>query len=335
MALLDPDGTEFEEELHEGEDDAEVEEEENEISASPAIPSRLLAQVGSKVISLHGYADEDEEEATAARDQGLLQSVCLPISGKPLQPSGKIPETADEYLRQVQWERLHCAGLVDVEVEERPSRRQKRRPQGALFGHFQPADEISEDLRPSATWVEDTSRAFRSLRICCGEAREAAAAAPRPAEIVTRFSLSDWKQRCDSSRPSTELLAVQDFVSIKRLVTASVEGILSLHEALGTSAKSETENPKEEEPNDAAVDIGKLDIATEWMFAAMAFLEEPLIDDIQYELQRLRRSCQSTIASTQRRAAAEDPGDANAASRLYQERASLLLVIVTDVFGQR
>ena len=33
---------------------------------------------------------------------------CLPVSGAPMPPSEGPPKDADEYLRQVQWERLHC-----------------------------------------------------------------------------------------------------------------------------------------------------------------------------------------------------------------------------------
>lgn len=62
---------------------------------------------------------EDEEQAD--RDQQILQEACLPVSGAPLPPSEGPPKAtlavdlgtrcwqdADEYLRQVQWERLHC-----------------------------------------------------------------------------------------------------------------------------------------------------------------------------------------------------------------------------------
>ena len=47
----------------------------------------------------------DEEQAD--RDLQILQEACLPVSGAPL-PPGEPPKDADEYLRQVQWERLHC-----------------------------------------------------------------------------------------------------------------------------------------------------------------------------------------------------------------------------------
>lgn len=55
---------------------------------------------------------ESEEESPR-----LVQSA-LPVSGPPLPPSDVPPATADEYLRMVQYEALHCAQVVEHDVEQ-------------------------------------------------------------------------------------------------------------------------------------------------------------------------------------------------------------------------
>lgn len=298
--------TEEMDELEELEDEELAEELEEAVEVEERPPQE-------KAVGLNGYGgpDEEEEEA-AARDQGLLQDKCLPVSGAPMPPSASIPESADEYLRQVQWERMHCAGLVDVEVKEKKKPRKKQR--GSLFGNFQPADELPEALRPRPDWAEDTARAFRAMRAQCDVARLAAASAKEP----SRLSLAEWRRRYKDP-PSTELLAAQDFVSIKRIMVISVQAMVSLHKALVGEAISEGED-------EVKLDIPRLDLAASWAFSAMAFIEEPLIDDIQYEMQRLRRSCQKVLAAH------------DGASEMHvcaRDRARLLLVIIMEVFGQR
>merc|ERR1712039_697004 len=77
-------------------------------------------------------------------------------------------------------------------------------------------------------------------------------------------------------------------------------------------------------------DVPRLDRLTEWIFAALSFLELPLMDDIQFQLQQLRRTCLKLLAAA-RGSAPEGIASSDAALA----RVSLLLVIVTQVFGQR
>merc|ERR1711964_566928 len=49
----------------------------------------------------------------------LICRSALPVSGPPLPPSDEPPADADEYLRRVQYEALHCSQTVDAgEIEE-------------------------------------------------------------------------------------------------------------------------------------------------------------------------------------------------------------------------
>lgn len=66
--------------------------------------------------------EEDSEDDEAA---GMAQRACLPVCGDPLPTTESLPATADEYLRQVQWERERLPGTVDAPVCERPSRRRR------------------------------------------------------------------------------------------------------------------------------------------------------------------------------------------------------------------
>merc|ERR1739848_705569 len=43
--------------------------------------------------------------------------------------------------------------------------------------------------------------------------------------------------------------------------------------------------------------FGPESFLAEWVFAVLTFVEEPLVDDIQYNLQRLRRTCQKAITA--------------------------------------
>merc|ERR1712232_569607 len=69
----------------------------------------------------------------------------------------------------------------------------------------------------------------------------------------------------------------------------------------------------------------------DWAFSVLAFVEEPLVDDIQFNLQRLRRACQKSIVTAHTLAEAGTREFDNIA----HAQATLLLVIVTEHFGQR
>lgn len=81
----------------------------------------------------------------------------------------------------------------------------------------------------------------------------------------------------------------------------------------------------------------QLDLWAEWAFAALAFVDYPLVDEIQYQLQRLRRACRKLLVALHSRRA---PGAIGATAGLGvgappHAKPNLLLVIVTEVFGQR
>jgi len=91
-------------------------------------------------------------------------------------------------------------------------------------------------------------------------------------------------------------------------------------------------------PDVAALDFKRLDCLAEWVFAALAFLELPLFDDVQFQMQRLRRTCHHLVAASRRAGVSADGGEKLRGDSLHDTvlaRASLLLVIVTEVFGQR
>merc|ERR1719326_871387 len=80
------------------------------------------------------FDDSSDEEAA---DDELVQPVALPVMGGPLPPSDEPPKDADEYLRRVQWERMHLCETVDVEVAEKPSRRHRQQNNKViLFASF-------------------------------------------------------------------------------------------------------------------------------------------------------------------------------------------------------
>eukprot|EP00434_Breviolum_minutum_P007840 symbB.v1.2.006917.t1/scaffold417.1/size208627/5 len=241
----------------------------------------------------------DEDERQADRDQQILQEACLPVSGAPMPPSEGPPKDADEYLRQVQWERLHCPQVMDVEVKERKSKHKVGGPlngregSGGLLAQFQ-APEIPKDFY-AQVWADDTAAAFRQLRRLCHETRGAAE--------TESLSYEEWRRHVARDQPCFELLSKQDFVGINHLVVVSIDKIEADYE-IWKEAKVEAEG---------------FDLSVAWAFAALAFVEEPLVDDIQYQLQRLRRLCCRLVAESL----------PNARPRL-----ALLLVLVGDVFGQ-
>mmetsp|Transcript_60165 Transcript_60165/g.130483 ORF Transcript_60165/g.130483 Transcript_60165/m.130483 type:complete len:282 (-) Transcript_60165:30-875(-) len=248
-----------------------------------------------------GLIDDESDEEVA---DDLLQQACLPVSGAPLPPGDEPAKDADEYLRRVQWERLHCAQVVDAEVEEQP-RPRKRRPvfgtKGSLLKGF--GEEIPEALQPKREWAEDVAGAFRDLRTRCDELRRG-----YPGE-TQNITFEAWRQKL-KEQPRTELLAAQDFLSINQLVVVAVEAFIQKQES---AASGQPE--------------GESGTLAEWVFAALAFVEEPLMDDIQYQLQRLRRGCVTAIN------AEKDIQESSPTSR--RAEASLLMALAGEVFGQR
>lgn len=280
-----------------------------------------------------GDAVDDEK---MDRDQQLLQDACLPVSGPPMPPSDIAPKDADEYLRQVQWERINLPEVVDVDVTDLPAQKNRRKRQGGgLLQRIEDHAEFEDDDRHcSEEWAADAAKAFRALREHCEVARVAKAQCP------VKATMAKWRERCAAGRPSTDLLAAHDFLSINRLVTVAVESFVQFQEESKGSQTVEPaevpEVPSEEVPATAAlgaeaapvaIDLERLDALTEWMFVALAFLEVPLQDEIQFQLQRLRRSCHRLLAQVEALPAA--------ASSAGGCRAKLLLVVVTRVFGQR
>eukprot|EP00747_Dinoflagellata_sp_TGD_P193749 gnl/TRDRNA2_/TRDRNA2_60307_c0_seq1.p1 gnl/TRDRNA2_/TRDRNA2_60307_c0~~gnl/TRDRNA2_/TRDRNA2_60307_c0_seq1.p1 ORF type:complete len:314 (+),score=77.68 gnl/TRDRNA2_/TRDRNA2_60307_c0_seq1:42-983(+) len=270
---------------------------------------------------------KEKEEYEADLDAEILQKACLPVSGAPLPPSDEPPQDADEYLRRVQWERMHIPETVDVDVVEKP-RRKKRTPVsgkegGCLYGAFVPEPEIPEAARHRPEWAADATAAFRSLRKRSLDLREAAHAgawAPAASE-PSSLSYDDWRERIalPGTSPSTALLAAQDVISINRLIIVVVDAIVEACEQ-GDAAPSHI------------VPFGAGPSLSEWAFAALALVEEPLVDDVQYNMQRLRRSCQKWISANHEQQTNNGGGNPDGGAHA---QATLILLIVTEVFGQR
>jgi len=124
------------------------------------------------------------------------------------------------------------------------------------------------------------------------------------------------------------LLAAQDFVSINHLIVAVIDAIAEVHDSVEDGSATLASTDTAETVGVHSERLGRL---VEWAFAALAFVDTPLIDEIQYQLQRLRRTCQKLIL-------AEQPGDGSSGSvagdSSFRAKANLLVVIVTKVFGQ-
>eukprot|EP00933_Yihiella_yeosuensis_P008369 TRINITY_DN11378_c1_g2_i3.p1 TRINITY_DN11378_c1_g2~~TRINITY_DN11378_c1_g2_i3.p1 ORF type:complete len:315 (+),score=71.71 TRINITY_DN11378_c1_g2_i3:79-1023(+) len=278
--------------------------------------------------------DEDEEEARVAREQQLLQEACLPVSGAPMDPSEGAPQDADEYLRQVQWERLRCPEVVSVEVEEKPARRSKNKDRkgplsGGLLAFFN-CPEIPAELQYNEDWANDAAEAYRALRSQCMKTRKAT-----PAARASQLTYEEWRRHVDRDAPAMELLGTQDFVSINHLMVVSVDRMEAVYEGLldssGTSNNGTSEGGSA--PSKAIeLDADRLDALVEWTFTSMAFVEEPLVDDIQYQMQRLRRACQRLLALVHEKAATHN--DKTLVTHV-QTRICLLLVLIKNVFGQQ
>lgn len=277
---------------------------------------------------------DDSSDPDAANDE-LVQSVALPVSGAPLPPSDEPAKDADEYLRRVQWERMHLAETVEVEVEEKPRRKRPTNNRTSLLTRFE-APEIPEVLQHCAEWAEDVIAAFRDLRAQCDDLRQ-----PGTDEVdaesvsMNVFSADVWHKRLLQDRPTTSLLGAQDVVSVHKLLNLIIDAISEAHDA--TTAAPTTDDgagsaaAADEASAAAAGPFAPSSFLAEWAFAVLAFVEEPLVDDIQFNLQRLRRTCQNVIVAAHSRSEAGScEFDSNA-----HAQATLLLTVVRDHFGQR
>merc|ERR1740129_943734 len=164
--------------------------------------------------------------------------------------------------------------------------------------------------------------------------------------------------------PSSALLVTQGVLSVRRLLSAAVDALEDVpgeeHDAVPTNDDAEA---GARDDVDASSDGGAADCGegratvsrrraggacvAQWLFASLAFVEEPLVDTVQYDLQRLRRACRKSIVAAARRGEEEGGGGGGRGHRggekggekghplLDRATASLLLVLVMEVFGQR
>lgn len=296
--------------------DVEVKHPEEEESAEVATITAPVRQTGC-------YND-DEDEA----DDELLQQACLPVSGAPIPPGDEPPQNADEYLRQVQWERLHCEGIVDVDVEVKPARKRnnRSRQRGGLLDYFERSnDKLPEDLQPCPEWAEDVSQVFRALRDRCLQLRSQSKNSEKSKRSgLLNMGYDAWRDRCKTLSPSTALLAPQDTVSLNHLVVVMVETWISHFDPESADNAGQTECAETNKTEVTALENQRV---SQWVFAALAFVEEPLFDDIQYQLQRLRRACQRFIVKTHNETDGQEWLD-------VRNQAAVLMAIVTKVFGQ-
>jgi len=276
-------------------------------------------------LEAHLLVDDSSDDEAADRDLQLLQETCLPVCGEPMPPTNEFPKDADEYLRQVQWERLHIASTVDVDVPAKPPKQRKKRAavggnEGSLLAQFD-VDDVPPEVGYCPEWAEDVAAAFRQLRLRCAQEREEAS----ERAALSRLKLSDWREQCEHGRPTTYSLAAQDFVSINHLVVVAVDTLVDFHERLVASEAHITPT------------VEDMDQLCEWAFAALAFVETPLVDDTQFQLQRLRRTCKKLILDFHNKGLARPPSEdlSDQVCALPHAKANLLLVIVTDVFNQR
>merc|ERR1712176_738132 len=79
--------------------------------------------------------DDFDSDELALHDE-LILPVALPVMGGPLPPSDEPPKDADEYLRRVQWERMHLSEVVDVDVVEKPARKRERNKKVSMLTQF-------------------------------------------------------------------------------------------------------------------------------------------------------------------------------------------------------
>lgn len=287
-----------------------------------------------------GAEEAEGEDDSDAADDELAQKCALPVSGGPLPPSDEPPKDADEYLRRVMWERMHLSETVDVEVAEKPPRQRKNQSNRvSLLTKFD-APEIPEHLQHCAVWAEDVVAAFRDLRTKCADARESHLDGSDEAALEnTSFSADAWRVQFLQGRPTTSLLAMQDIVSLHKLFAEAVDAFVETQDAANTttsldgdaraSASQEAQEPPE--VSSVAGAFGPDSFLAEWVFAVLAFVDEPLVDDMMYQLQRLRRTCQKAIVASHARSEA---GAGEVDSKAHAQ-ATLLLTVVREHFGQR
>jgi len=289
--------------------------------------------------------ENDGDSSDEAVHDELVLPVALPVSGGPLPPSDEPPKDADEYLRRVQWERMHLSETVDADVVEKPSRRRKQNNKCSLLTQFD-APEVPQERRHCTAWAEDVLAAFRDLRERCAEAREACADEEVHGNTLTART---WRENEYQHRPSTTTLASLDLVSLHDLLHAVtdsiVEGPRQIFDSRGTptvevevqdnfcsSAGNKDAETQSADTSDAVTGpFGSGRFLAEWAFSVLAFVEEPLVDDIQFNLQRLRRACQKAIVSAHTLA----ESGARKFDSAAHSQATLVLVIVTEHFGQR
>lgn len=253
---------------------------------------------------------DDSSDEEAANDE-LVLPVALPVCGGPLPPSDEPAKDADEYLRRVQWERMHLSETVDVDVPEVATFKKKQsNSKVSMLTAFNVA-EIPEELQHCSEWAEDVVAAFRDLRAKCDDVRRSV----EGNEAAENVSVDAWRERCLQERPSTSLLAMQDTVNLHRLIVVVIDGLAEAQDAASDSATGP---------------FGPDSFWAEWVFATLSFVEEPLVDDLQYNLQRLRRTCQKAIVAAHARSEAGGELDSNA-----HAQATLLLTVVREHFGQR
>merc|ERR1712232_76639 len=202
------------------------------------------------------------------------------------------------------------------------------------------------DVQHNPAWVEDVVAAFRALRARGGRLKGHAAdghavkAALQP--LHTRGAT--WRARVasrDQARPpAAQLLAAQDFLSANSLVCATVDAfILAYSDSKCSNAgceeqhasDGEQDNEDREEPESLIADGACVDDVAwrsrcaEWVFASLVFAQEPIVDEVQYQLQKLRRTCSQALTD----------GVSRGDSTSSRAPVALLHVIVTEVFGQR
>eukprot|EP00929_Paragymnodinium_shiwhaense_P011824 TRINITY_DN11813_c0_g1_i1.p1 TRINITY_DN11813_c0_g1~~TRINITY_DN11813_c0_g1_i1.p1 ORF type:complete len:285 (+),score=74.20 TRINITY_DN11813_c0_g1_i1:71-925(+) len=274
-------------------------------------------------VEVEGEAEEVDSDDS---EDGLLGEACLPVDGAPLDPSLGPPQDADEYLRQVQWERLRCPEVVSASVEEQKPKKTKPTDKavwkrGSLLANF--GQELPQEATPCAEWTADAAQAFRQLRERVSLERRASEGR------LERLKAHEWKERMDEW-PSSDLLATHDFVSLNQLMVAAVEVVVDALEGNKEDAEEGDCSKPAEHP--FASEDSKL---AKWLFAALLHVEEPLFDDNMYQMQRLRRKCIKALIDAQKSEAPESSTVEGADAGPARSRAALFYVIVTEVFNQR
>lgn len=262
-------------------------------------------------------SDEQEEEDEDEPEDELLPQACLPVAGAPIPRSEELPQTADEYLRQVQWERLQCAPIAYAAVEDKPRHPKKRGlidRGGSLLTDFKVVD-VPKEARACPEWEEDAVAAFGRLRSYCQKQR-------RGIRGPRQKTCKHWQDRLDEERPTTELMAALDCVSLVRLMADAVGAF-----AAGASGAETQEEAGADGAGDGGTTamVGPKPRLAEWVFAALLFVEEPLADDTQFQLQQLRRACMKYIAEAY---------VAGSSAREACAAASLILAVVEIHFRQ-